>query len=124
MENLALAEAVLAHLEEHPGEHDQSMWGKDTPCGTIACIAGRAMLLTPGYSFTDGIFYHHGHIVSDEGREAFRLLGLTDDEYYGTGAEPTLFGGTNAEALGRLRHVVEAERSRRAVTSGGEPHAS
>lgn len=34
----------IAWAAAHPDEHDQSVWGNRTPCGTTLCIAGRAAL--------------------------------------------------------------------------------
>jgi hypothetical protein len=39
--NLDLLDAVVAHIEAHPEQHDQSEW----ICGTAACVAGHAALL-------------------------------------------------------------------------------
>lgn len=45
MTNWQRMDALLAHLREHPEEHDQSLYGHKTECGTTACAAGTAGLL-------------------------------------------------------------------------------
>jgi hypothetical protein len=45
--NAALAYRVLDHIDAHPEQHDQNVWveeGRD--CGTAACLAGWAVLLS------------------------------------------------------------------------------
>jgi hypothetical protein len=37
--------AVLAHIEQHPEQHDQGFWSMRTDCGTTACAAGWTVLL-------------------------------------------------------------------------------
>ena len=37
--------AIADYIEKHPQEYDQGTYGEITPCGTVACVAGTAMLL-------------------------------------------------------------------------------
>lgn len=40
---------AMCYVTEHPEQHDQSTWlAVDTPCGTVACLAGWTCLLN-GY---------------------------------------------------------------------------
>lgn len=99
--NEVLIDKVLTYLKEHPKEWEQGSWVTD--CGTQACFAGHAMLLS-GYGIgyatvhqADETQEGHdcdywdckkvayfvnplGHRVRDEDLEANRLLGLTEDE--------------------------------------------
>lgn len=38
-------DAVMDHIREHPGEHDQGTWGRRNACGTRCCFAGTAALM-------------------------------------------------------------------------------
>lgn len=40
--NLDLLDAVVAHIEAHPEQHNQGEW----ICGTAACVAGRTVLMS------------------------------------------------------------------------------
>lgn len=51
--NIELAKKVVAYIEAHPDEHDQGDFVTkdwDNACGTTACIAGHAMLLSGQYT--------------------------------------------------------------------------
>lgn len=41
-----LIEAILNIIKNHPEKHYQGNWGRKTDCGTTACIAGWAGILT------------------------------------------------------------------------------
>ena len=41
--NYPLLRKTLEHIEQHPEEHEQDVWGKQTPCGTSFCFAGHAL---------------------------------------------------------------------------------
>lgn len=99
--NEELIDKVLTYLKDHPKEWFQDSWVTD--CGTQACFAGHAMLLS-GYSvdyatvhWGDEVEEGHdcdyneckkiayfvdpsGYRVRSEDLEANRLLGLTEDE--------------------------------------------
>jgi hypothetical protein len=42
--NVALLEQVMTRIEDHPEQHDQTVWVNE--CGTAACFAGWACLLS------------------------------------------------------------------------------
>jgi hypothetical protein len=44
--NVDLLEATMVHVETHPEGHDQTAWGRRTPCGTALCFADRALELS------------------------------------------------------------------------------
>lgn len=64
--NLDLLDAVVAHIEAHPEQHDQTTWF----CGTTACIAGRTALMSgwKPYSFKPGHTSHSVVFKDDEVR--------------------------------------------------------
>lgn len=119
-----LGRKVLDYVTAHRDEFDMKVFGiRGTACGTVACLAGHAMLLS-GYSLAEAgggypFSRPDGTPVFDEASEATRLLALTDEEYYGDWQEPaTLFGPQNDDyAIGRLRSLVEAAEAAR----GGGP---
>lgn len=90
MTNIALLETVLTHIQDHPETHDQTEW----LCGTSACFAGWAALLsgyqkvhpmTATYVVKSGEDYAPDHV-----REvAERLLDLSPSD------SDVLFSATN-----------------------------
>lgn len=42
---LELAWAALRHIEGHPEEWDQGLWGIQSPCGSRFCFAGHVVRL-------------------------------------------------------------------------------
>lgn len=46
-----LAAQILEHITAHPEQHDQVSFGEKNDCGTTACIAGWAALLTDNAFF-------------------------------------------------------------------------
>lgn len=114
MENPELGRKVLRQVTEHREQFDMGTWGyKDRACGTTACLAGWAMLLTEGYSLTEaGDFLRpDGTTVRDEGGEAQKLLGLSDDERQfatGDGGLHSLFTLDEDDAIKRFAAYVEA----------------
>jgi len=124
VDNPELGRKVLTQVTGHREQFNMGSWGYTDPvCGTTACIAGWAMLLTPGYSMTEGgLFYRpDGTCVHSEGDEARELLGLSDDERYGTaGCAYSLFADDEDSAIERLRVLVEAaEAAQAAGTESG-----
>lgn len=99
--NVQLFQRTLDHSYEHPEQHDQNVWvqlparadaaGPQSACGTAACPAGRAVLLSgyvphlyiPGIDDTDTVVLSRSesdvipHLVPDL---AQGLLGITDSE--------------------------------------------
>lgn len=41
--------AVLAHIEQHPREHNQDWYRDENPCGTTYCFIGRAAVMGAGH---------------------------------------------------------------------------
>ncbi len=46
--NVELLDRVLDHIRMNPQEWDQKDWARETDCGTVACFAGTAVLMTGG----------------------------------------------------------------------------
>jgi len=111
MENQELGHLVLKQITAHPESFLMDTWfsrpaGRHSElCGTAACLAGHAMLLS-GYSFKDveevllngdvvtilACTRPDGTLVNGMfGKEAQMLLGMTDDERYGHLGEEDLF---------------------------------
>ena len=114
MENLELAKLVYKQVTEFPETFDMSAWGYQNKCGTSACIAGHAMLLS-GYGLLgENVFVRpDGSPVHNNTQEALSLLGMDDDEYYRDSARPgtigfPLFGTSNANAIRRLGELIAA----------------
>ena len=80
--NVELLQRTMQYIMDHPEQHDQRHWVVNTDCGTAACFAGWAMILS-GRKITSG------SSSSYIGREARELLGLTRVE------SMTLFCGDN-----------------------------
>lgn len=84
--NSDLLRAVARQIREHPETYNQHVWA----CGTQACIAGWAVLLsggrigsandTWGESVLDHAFLDDDEVGEHVGDAAERLLGLTADE--------------------------------------------
>jgi hypothetical protein len=73
--NTALLERVMQHILDNPEQHKQDIWVND--CGTAACFAGWACLLSGWLSAQDYL-----NVVRDEERRevkpaAMDALGLT-----------------------------------------------
>jgi len=116
VKNPALGRKILDHITANRDQFDMSDYGFSSECGTTACIAGWAMLLS-GYqvdangswSSPDDTPVHGGYLSA----EARALLGLDDAEYYGDSFEPsTLFGEADEDrAIKRFRAIVEASEA-------------
>jgi hypothetical protein len=125
--NTELARLVIKQAEAFPDELDMSSYARTTPCGTTACLAGWAMLMS-GYQARreDGWLEKYGDLlffrpddtqVDNEWTEGLMLLGISEEEEQremelsGTG-EALFYGGLLAHrALARLRAMTErAER--------------
>lgn len=86
--NLPLLRKVLAQIDQHPEEWNQQEWFTETACGTAACVAGHACLMSgdkPGGDEcpTTGVVITvntaDGSVLGVQER-AQSLLGLTDGE--------------------------------------------
>lgn len=70
-----LAQAVAEYITAHPEEWDQSGWGyKDENCGTTACFAGTAVLLTRTFDWT-----RYGSLIAIDQR--YLSGGWTGDDW-------------------------------------------
>lgn len=112
-EQIALAWRVMDHITAHPEKHDQNVWieqvsdqlddPEDQTCGTAACFAGWATLLSGDKPLFEG-YRVAGAVISTatkrERRVANRakeLLGLTD-----TQADCLFYGGNTRAELEEL----------------------
>ncbi len=109
MENVQLGRKVLDYVTEHPKQFNMSTYGQTWSCGTVACLAGHAMLLA-GYEMNRGGTYYRpdGSVVECESGEAAALLGLSEEERFPPD-EFTIFSGhlSNNTAINRFREIVE-----------------
>lgn len=78
--NIELLQQTMQHIKDHPEEHNQATWINISKCGTAACFAGRAALLS-GRRTWEAL-----RIGYDGGAQ---LLGLSLEE------AATLFAATN-----------------------------
>lgn len=82
--NVELLERTMQHISDHPENHAQEMWFSENDCGTAACFAGWACLLSGLEAVNAGcrsaeVTTPHGvHGVAAV--EAKKLLGITHDE--------------------------------------------
>ena len=115
--NTELGRKVLDHVTVHRDQFDMGIWGEpDTECGTVACLAGWAMLLSGyrlGYGRKGSYFARpDGTPIPDgtDGDEAARLLDLSCEERYGSGEdECSLFTAPDDDiAIERFRALVDA----------------
>lgn len=128
MENQHLAEMIIKQIDAFPESFAMDQWGSVTSCGTVACLAGHAMLhcgyRLAGVTKTDwmGIQYQafffaddDGIPVANYGNEAQRLLGMSDEERYGETAygiprpDGDIFLNMNS-GLARFRALVKEGR--------------
>jgi len=90
--NVELLQQTMQFIDDHPEQHDQSSFGYQTECGTFACFAGWACMLSgevtwlmqPGFK---GLRTREGRlkrVLTREGLPASaaaqELLGLDDHE--------------------------------------------
>jgi hypothetical protein len=117
MENIELAKLILKQIDAFPESFDMNSWVAVSPCGTVACIAGHAMLLSgyswgktlhPGGYYISRFTRPDGTVVDDNQTEGQKLLGLADDEYFTeyAGDPMGLFWLENDEAVARLRSLA------------------
>jgi hypothetical protein len=107
MQNVKLGRAIVDVMDLTPELFNMNSWGRVTACGTVACLAGHAMLLS-GYTCkgTGGLFYRpDGTLVFDEAGEARCLLGMEYEEIrIGFGSE---IWHDYVEGPDRFRKLVE-----------------
>lgn len=96
--NVALLEETLTYIRDHPEEWNQNTWGAGatTSCGTPACFAGRAIVLSgktvkKGYNLPsivlDGMVYCavDGKPVDAVARDLLRLTNSQAVELFSSG---------------------------------------
>jgi hypothetical protein len=116
--NEKLIACVLRHIEANPDEYDQNTWCSlrdaahdQSYCGTTACFAGWAVLLSRDVSEWAAPRQH------DIRHEAQRLLGLTDYE------AGTLFSGVSGDDpvynLGVVKERLRTIRRQRGLPPEG-----
>jgi hypothetical protein len=116
MENPELGRMILKEIDAHPDSFTMALWGKPTACGTVACLAGHAMLLS-GYTLRaeNTFFRPDGTYVGVPSSEAAGLLGLTKAERFSREYPFDLFLDQEpGSAVRRLRAAVgtsEEEKS-------------
>lgn len=112
MKDTVLGREVLDQADAHPDSFDMGGWAYASPrseCGTVACLAGWAMLKR-GYTYHQSgagvvAFYRpDGSFVSYIADEAEYLLGMADDDVYG-GGRPIWHDMD--DGLDRFRKLVE-----------------
>ncbi len=89
-EQIKLAEDVLQHIKDNPKQWFQQDWIHQNECGTVACFAGHACLMSGGT-----LENYKGLVgLARVPREAIKLLGLADEE-----ADVLFAGGNTLEML-------------------------
>jgi hypothetical protein len=69
--------AVANHILEHPEEFDMNTWGYQSACGTVACLAGTAVLQAAAEGLCQPVWPAHNSttmavkLVRRSGREGF-----------------------------------------------------
>ena len=95
--NVELLESVMRHIDDHPEQHDQRVWINE--CGTAACFAGWACLLSGWQVGLSSDSYDNIVISSDTLTKrptaivAMELLGLSWE------TSLTLFQGDNTREM-------------------------
>lgn len=106
--NAELAWRVLDHIDAHSEQHNQSLWMMNAPCGTVACLAGWACLLSGDRPVEDedGDIDHEvwvGGDIRGVGERAAELLGIPHQPLRQLPYGHELFNPLNSrEDLGRL----------------------
>jgi hypothetical protein len=125
--NTELGRRILDHVTAHRSQFDMGIWGQwDPECGTTACLAGWAMLLSGYRVNAQGDFIRpDGGAVRPgiEGDEAADLLDLSYVERYGTDEDDcSLFTSPDEDAaIERFRALVDtAEASLLAAKEPGQ----
>lgn len=125
--NAALAYQVLDHIDAHPDLWRQCQWIGDAECGTVACFAGWACLLSgekPDSEEPVGIMLRSGMPIPDKAEQllgASRFVGSVVD---GEWEEEDLFHEYNTrEDLGRLVAEIFGPRPAPAVDHSACDHA-
>ncbi|MAY48819.1 MAG: hypothetical protein CMH38_03490 [Microbacterium sp.] len=98
--NTELLQRVMQHIDDHPEQHNQAVWLRHD-CGTAACFAGWAALLSDELVEVqdvevDGMFYDRAGVMHATSGAAVKVLGVTGEE------SDVLFDATNSRDMLRL----------------------
>jgi hypothetical protein len=96
MENAELGRLALKQIDTFPDTFSMSTWGIRTECGTVACLAGHAMLCS-GYEEKTFPQYRMVSYIRPDGAEVLRTL--TGHRAYGDEAQE-LLGMSKTERYG------------------------
>jgi hypothetical protein len=86
--NVELLEKTMQHILDHPEKHDQNYWFTQTECGTAACFAGWACLLS-------------GYEVNWSSEDAYTNLSGTRRTWGVTGSD-----GEESDAIGSAQELL------------------
>lgn len=116
--NINLLDAVIEYIEEHPEEWDQTYWASlrtadgtvgwrsDEPCGTTACFAGTALILS-GYTL-------EAELQEGEGYRPYWRAVFRDPEGVEVNAvmyrAQDLLGITEEDAIDIFLHMPDEDR--------------
>lgn len=112
MKNTELGRKIIDIIDTEPERFEMGHWGEVTECGTTACIAGHAMLLS-GYTYNvvhDRYERPSGTVVLHEAREAAKLLGMDEAEPFYPAADGNVMAMLWYDMKGgpdRFRKLVE-----------------
>jgi hypothetical protein len=78
----------MQYIEDHPEEHNQGMWFTKTACGTAACFAGTACILSgmkPDFSVREHNYGNISYYVQEDRARwvkpiATDLLGISEED--------------------------------------------
>lgn len=104
-----LAAQILEHITAHPEQHDQVSFGEKNDCGTTACIAGWAALLTDNAFFRKNNDDEWRIFLKPDAEDSFESLGanLLGMEY--DDAWELFYCLDNEQAKAALGYVARGE---------------
>lgn len=110
--NDGLIDDVVDYIRKHPDEWNQAVWGYRESCGTQACFAGTALLLS-GYEISEngGFVNPDGDKVWSVPNEAQMLLGITEPQRW-----LLFFALSEEQGQAALEYVVAEIKAGRAET--------
>lgn len=115
MENLELARLVLktaeAEMKADSGLFSMNMWVAQAACGTVACLAGHTLLQHGGYQVARPQVFadENGRMIIHDGigREAQKLLGMSDAERYRRFGKDIFMMSGDGNALAAFRTLID-----------------
>jgi hypothetical protein len=112
--NAELAYRVLDHIDAHPEQWNQGLWVTKVECGTAACFAGWACLLSGEKPDSDellGVLLRSGMPIPDRAEQLLRASRFVTSLVDGEWEDEDLFGEYNTrEDLGRLVEEIFGPR--------------